>query len=440
MKKVILSVIISVLGLSAYSVQVGDKVVLSNDASSFSTGERIPKWCKGQTFTVQQVGSKKFPNGIFLKEILSWVDGVDVGITPAKPATEESAKVEPVKAEPVIVESPAVQIVHTVCDTLVQIKRDTVIVKDTVFVAATATNTASTAADMATISERISATTVVANDSNTVAAENMPFNRFSVGVRGGLAGYFTDSKQLKTSLGYNALLDLQYSHYFKRKAESKPFCGILTGLSVGYNAAGVKSSISDQYTTVDAFGDRLDYNNTADEVKQTLGEVQIQVPLMFTLLYKGLFFNVGPRFVFPVYSHYKQTISNPHILAYYEPYEVPVLDNLYTGKVTDDQKETKGEWTNAVFKLYVSLEIGYEFALKSGNSLGLGVYADYCPYSTYKGTVTEKSIISISTVGENPQNPVPTVTVQPALNCYSTKLTGFDAGIKLVYNLNFNKK
>ena len=270
-------------------------------------------------------------------------------------------------------------------------------------------------------------------------ADTIGYNRFSIGVRGGAAIAIMSSGSFTSRVGYNALLDLEYSHFFNRKSENVPYCGILAGVSVGYIATGMKGSIKDQYTTADADGDRVDYTITADNVVSSIGQLQVQVPLMFTMLYKGLFVNVGPRFAIPVYSPYSQTLENAHIAAYYEPYGVTRVDNVITGKLAEEQLNTKSTWDAPVFQLFVSAEIGYEFALKNGHSIGIGLYADYCAFNTFKKDATANSMISVSQIGADPANPAPKVEVLPAISVYADKFSCFDVGLKLVYNLNFKK-
>lgn len=48
---------------------VGDKVKIKSSATHYATGQTIPNWVKGQTYTIQQVKSDR----VLLKEIISWV-------------------------------------------------------------------------------------------------------------------------------------------------------------------------------------------------------------------------------------------------------------------------------------------------------------------------------------------------------------------------------
>lgn len=276
--------------------------------------------------------------------------------------------------------------------------------------------------------------------SYAVSLLNRGFHQVSVGVSGGMSLYVPKSDVgYKPAVGYNAYFNMGYAYYFDRMSSKKPYLGIMSGVSVGYTSSGIKGRVNDQYTTADADGDRIDYTITADAVNATLGQLQVQIPLMFALLHKGLFFNVGPRFVIPVYSPYSQTLESPHIAAYYDAYGVTRIDNLITGRVPDDQLNVKGKWNAPTFQLYLSTEIGYEFKLGNNQSIGVGVYVDYCVYNTFKRNTEAKSLISIPQIGADPQNPAPEVKVLPAVETAVNKLGCFDVGIKVVYNINFGK-
>lgn len=55
-------------------LKVGQKVKVKKTASKYATGQNIPNWVKGRTYTIQQVKSDR----VLLKEIVSWVYKKDV--------------------------------------------------------------------------------------------------------------------------------------------------------------------------------------------------------------------------------------------------------------------------------------------------------------------------------------------------------------------------
>ena len=56
------------------SFQVGSKVKIKSSADRYATGQKIPSWVKGKTYTIQQMGNGK----ALLKEIVSWVKTSDL--------------------------------------------------------------------------------------------------------------------------------------------------------------------------------------------------------------------------------------------------------------------------------------------------------------------------------------------------------------------------
>lgn len=57
----------------------GQRVTLKTSAQKYCTGQNIPNSVKGKQYTIMQVGSgNTHPNGVLLKEIMSWVYKTDV--------------------------------------------------------------------------------------------------------------------------------------------------------------------------------------------------------------------------------------------------------------------------------------------------------------------------------------------------------------------------
>ena len=64
---------------AAQSFVKGQRVTLKTSASKYCTGQKIPSSIKGKTYTIMQVGSgNTHPDGVLLKEIMSWVYKTDV--------------------------------------------------------------------------------------------------------------------------------------------------------------------------------------------------------------------------------------------------------------------------------------------------------------------------------------------------------------------------
>ena len=61
------------------SFSKGQTVTLKTTASKYCTGQTIPSSVKGKRYTIMQVGSgNTHPDGVLLKEIMSWVYKADV--------------------------------------------------------------------------------------------------------------------------------------------------------------------------------------------------------------------------------------------------------------------------------------------------------------------------------------------------------------------------
>ncbi|MCQ2312899.1 MAG: periplasmic heavy metal sensor [Paludibacteraceae bacterium] len=274
----------------------------------------------------------------------------------------------------------------------------------------------------------------VANDTNDSIRQ---IDRFTIGVRGGAASMLQKlvNEDAKSQFGFDVLLDLQYAHYWLSKKEHK--VGLLTGLSFGLAQGGLKAPNSvNQYTVTDPDGMKADYTVTADNIKERDRQLQVEVPLMFSLITKkGFFFNLGPRFFLPVYTPYKATLENPYIDAYFEQTDVHVTNEVITGVMKDKVVTGKGTTDNKL-KLNITLgtELGYEWEFKNKQSLGLGVYANYGLYSMFKQDAQDlKSLITVT-----PAIPS-TVTTNSATEAWTEKQGFVDVGIKLAYHFNWWK-
>lgn len=56
----------------------GQRITLKTSASKYCTGQVIPNSIKGKSYTIMQVGGSTHPNGVLLKEIMSWVYKSDI--------------------------------------------------------------------------------------------------------------------------------------------------------------------------------------------------------------------------------------------------------------------------------------------------------------------------------------------------------------------------
>lgn len=401
-------------------IKVGDSVLIHKDTLYYLTGERISKWVYTKPHTIQQVGGKRYPHAVLLQGIFSWVyPGSIVPVYPEAPIVEE-------QPAPVVEQQPAPIVEpEVVTEPVVE---QTSVVEDTV-----------------TVSEPEPQDTAVVDvedlqgygKGNYEIPVSYQMNRFAIGARGGFASTMATTKNMP--LGFDALLDLRYAHYWA-KDQNKPALGIMTGLNIGYVQASQSMKFLDKYTTPTVHSD-VDYVVEADKVAETDRLIQLEIPVMFSMVTpKGFFLNVGPKLILPVYSKYTQTIKDPKISAYLpELSGNPIVNEVVMGKLTEEQMDITENLADNPCKLLslaFGAELGYEFKFKNGHSLDLGVYADYSVYTLYNNSVAAGKVITVTP----PTYTSPAIVeVQPMSTVSGNKFAFLDAGLKISYNFDFIK-
>ena len=403
-------------------IKVGDSILIHKDTLHYLTGERISKWVYDKTHTIQQVGGKRYPYGILIQGIYSWVYPGSINpLHPEQPQVESTPLPE---EQPEVDTNPADTVAH---DSIVEqqplIETDTVALsepesQDTIVL------------DQATLTQY--------GKGNYEIPVSYQMDRFAIGARGGFASTMATGKNMP--LGFDALLDLRYAHYWAKDL-NKPAIGIMTGLNVGYVQASQAIEILDKYIAPTVDGD-VDYVISADEVAETDKQIQLEIPVMFSMVSpKGFFLNVGPKIIVPVYSIYEQTITNPNIYAYVpELNGNPIINEVVMGKVTDEQMNITGNMADNPCKLLslaLGAELGYEFKFKNGHSLDLGVYADYSVYTLYNNSINAAS--KVITVTVPTQTSAAVVEVLPISKALANKFAFLDAGLKISYNFDWIK-
>ena len=428
-----------------WKVAVGDSVMIERECVEYLTGERPSVWVWDKVHTVRQLGTKRFPEGVLLMNIYSWiceeclisVNGhAKEAAAKAAEQPKEEPKAEPVKEEPVV--APVVVPVkeepkeEPKAEPAEEPKKE----------------------EPAPVEEpKKEEPTAQSNQGDSIPSQQNlthSYDRFTIGLRGGAAGLLHQTNEGNWTCGGDVVLDLQYAHYWTK--EGRPIdLGIITGVGLGYAQSSVKSSVNSTRPGVEdldaANPMHIDYTIRADEVKEHDGQLQLEVPLMFSLIHQnGLFFNVGPKFMLPVFTPYKQTISNnpnTFVEAYFQETGVRVTNDVITGLLAEDKYTSTGTDYKNKFTINVMLtaEIGYEWILKSGNSLGLGAYANYSVYNSFKNNPEDPAtdpLIHVESAPSNTSNAV--INVNPLTGTYASGLGFFDAGVKLAYHFNFPKK
>ena len=383
---------------SITEIKVGDSIMINRDSLYYLTGERMSRWVYEVPHTIQQVGGKRYPYGILIRGIYSWVyPGTLIPLKKVEPipAPEPEPTPEPEPAplpEPEPLPEPAPE--PGTSDTLVNFQDKN---KDPI-------------------------------------PRPYQINRFSVGLRGGFASTLQDAAGFP--LGFDVALDLRYAHYWAGD-KNKPEFGIMTGLNVTYVHTKHATSIAEDYTVPTVAGD-VRYTIDVDRVQEKVNQIQLEVPVMFSMVtQKGFFLNVGPKLMLPVYSRFHQEMKNPVINAYKEELNGhPITNNKVMGQLSEDQINMRGALNNQYkFSLELGAELGYEFKFNNGNSFGIGGYVDCTVFNAYKNKETSSLICITPPTNES----AAIVDAYSLTNSMSHRLGLFDLGLKLSYNFNFEK-
>ncbi len=433
--------------LTPADYKVGDTIYICKDSLRYLTGERMSKWVYAVPHVIRQLGGKTHPNGVLVAGINSWVyPATAMAVHPryetqaqadAKAAeaaktdtlqapVEEPAPVEPapidtvpVQEQPVeepaqpVVEQP--EPVQTPVETPVQ-------TADSVKPATTHRSRPQQNLRGMTIQERYN------------KARLGTVNRFSIGVRGGVASYMPD---VDYDWGFDAMFDFRYAHYWTLRPKQCRI-GFLVGVGAGYMQSGIKNYLNYSYDTKDGEGRNVHYtvNGKAKEIDS---QWMLQVPVMFSMVApNGFFLNVGPTFMLPVSTNYKQTITDPSITMSY--WNVDITDQNITGVLPEAYRTIEGSNAYNRFKLniLVGAELGHDFQFSTGNSLGLGVYFNYGAYSAYKPVSTADDPRAADVIHITPADGTGAdaqVTVQPLMGT-TNRIGYFDVGLKLAYHFN----
>lgn len=409
--------------LFAQDLHRGDTIrILPPTDKHYMTSEKMSNWVYSVNHVIQQVGGVRFPEGVLIQGIYSWVKPEFIRVV--APYVEKDSLVNSAE-ERRILDSLALARAKEEAVSYTELRRK----EDSLAIAQKAE------AEQLRVQRDSVKRALLDSLEESMAPKQI--DRFTIGVRGGAASLMQDLGEVgKGKIGFDAALDLQYAHYWPTKKENK--VGILVGASAAFARNNVKGSTMANFTLPSCDGD-IAYHITGDVENLIMNEVQVEVPIMFSLVTKGGFFlNVGPKLMVPVYSFYKQNLSGANIAATFVKEDVTVIDKPVTGKFVDDQKVTNGKWHNAAIHLMLAGELGYEFKLKNNNSFGLGVYGGYSVYNSYNPLEQPQPT--------HVQIDVPTATskanvnVKCASDVYMNKLGYWDAGIKMAYHFNWFHK
>lgn len=414
--------------LFAQDLHRGDTIRILPSNKHYLTSEKMSNWVYDTTHVILRVGGKRFNYGILVEGIYSWVAPKDIQLlAPCNKCREEDgakAVAKPITpVQPVVDEATKRAQEQAIADRRAreELARQQAI-EDSI------------QAEQDRIAREAFLADSLAKAQEAYEAAHRSIDRFTIGVRGGAASMMQNLDGIgKGSIGFDAALDLQYAHYWKTKHEHN--VGLLVGASAAFARNQVKGESLANFRVPTVDGD-IDYHISGAVDKLVMNEIQVEVPVMFSLVTKkGFFLNLGPKLMVPVYSFYKQNLTASDITATFVKEGVPVTNEVVTGVFPADQKETKGKWHNAVIHVMLAGELGYEFKLKNNDSFGLGVYGGYSVYNNYKQLdQPQQSYVQIT---------APTATscaivnVKCASDVHTNRLGYWDAGLKLAYHFNW---
>lgn len=423
-----------------FKVAKGDSVMIKRECVEYLTGERPSVWVWDKVHTVYQLGTKRFPEGVLLWNIRSWI--CEECLIPvnghakeaAAKAAEEQAEERAAFEEEMAKTKDAKEAARAAAEAAA------IAAADSAFRAQEAERLA---AEQAAKEAEEAARAQKAKEDSIASQQHFKhsYDRFTIGLRGGASSLLHQAQKGDWTCGGDVVLDLQYAHYWAK--DGRPVdLGIIVGLGIGYQQSGLKTAYdSTAFQRPDPYvaTDNINYSVVAKDVKETDHQLQLEIPVMFSLIHdNGLFFNVGPKLMIPLYTPYKQTVNQDetHISAYFEKTGITVRDNPVTGRYDGQQPEEKnGIQFN--MNLMVTAELGYEWVLKSGNSLGLGAYANYGWNLSYKNQTNSEGLFNLTAPSATDKAHL---EVLSATHAYADKLSFFDAGVKIAYHFNFPKK
>lgn len=254
----------------------------------------------------------------------------------------------------------------------------------------------------------------------------------SVGIRGGVGTLLAKGNEaldVHNVWKPNFMLDAAYSYLWTVEPVQ---LGITTGLSFGYIGGGYKASAVEQYTNTDYLGHSIEYTNTVSDIYERTHGFAMEIPALFALYWQGLVVHAGLKLQVPLWYQCNQNIGNVRISAYYPEYGVTLVDEVITGRVTEEEYGALiGKRDMADVSILLSMDIGYEWEIAPTHWLGLTAYLDGAPYSHPAGAKTNR-IIDVAPISDA-GNPPAQVTVNTLIGAGATHLNYIACGLKLAY-------
>jgi len=416
MKKFIIAIVAMSVAIGAsaqdsqYSVKAGDKVQVSRNCATYLTGEKIASWVYDEPQTILKVGGKRFPNGVLLAGICSWVSLEAVGAYKIEPQPQP-------QPEPVVVPQPQPEPEPVV--PVVELKEEP---------------------------QPVVQPEPVVEPEPVIEPEPEVFvrpaeHRFGIGVRAGLASLMQEMGEqavnFKRELGGGAGIDLEYT-YLSREIGGRCQLGVKTGVSLAFAGNRISAdTMANTYNVLDSRSEQLTYNVNATVVRENNYKLMVEIPILFALRSKeGITFAFGPKINIPVCGWFKTTYQNSNIDVYFQREGVHEINEVVTGKLDGVAPTKNNQLRTSKLNLMLMAELGYEWSLSNGNTLGLMAYGEGPFAGDYMTGNGSEPIIQI----EGPKAGGPDIYTGSMMNASGRWMSYFSAGIKVAYHFCFPKK
>jgi len=262
-------------------------------------------------------------------------------------------------------------------------------------------------------------------------------SRLMFGLGGGLAFNETGSKFEKLCCPHGTF---NFGYSVLGETNSDLLVGLRTGLNLSYSKFGNALTLSETFTNIDYEGSSIDYTVTANRVTFKQQQFSLEIPLMLAFDIKNLYFNLGLKFILPVWNKYTQSIENPVISAYYPDCGVSVVNDVITGVVPQDQLNTSGKALPASLMVGISAEIGHTWNLGSSRgNLGFDFFVDFVPWTVGGIKDNSRNVVEVAPIAINDGQPKAAVTVNPLNQCNGFVYRNLFFGAKLVYTFDIEK-
>lgn len=215
--------------------------------------------------------------------------------------------------------------------------------------------------------------------------------------------------------------------------------GIRLGLDITYAASDyVSTNYTDTYSTIDVERDAMDVYYTIGQLHERHNQWYLGIPLQLTLDFKHVTLNIGPKAIIALSTTYRQTLQQADLRCYYPLYDVEI-DNALALATGSNTMTSTGKLISFPYAwIAITVDGTYNFKLKNGDKIGLGLYADVA-VNNYKLLKTSNlSLLSISDTKFS--IPVERLTESALYSNHAAtqsqvvrKFGYFDTGFKLVY-------